>query len=266
LIVDLGLDGKIAWVIGGSSGLGKASALALAAEGARVAISARDEGALEKAVEEIRATTKAECVSVQLDVSDGDAIEAAAERVAASLGSVDVLVANAGGPPPGPFAAFDDDALFDAFTLTAASAWRLTKQVAHAMQARKSGCVIYVTSSSTKEVIPGLLLSNMMRASVVGMMKTLSKELGPDGVRALCVSPGRIFTPRVAALDSHRAAADDKDPAEVRAESESAIPLRRYGEPREFGEVVAFLASERASYVTGVNVVVDGGALNGVTS
>jgi 3-oxoacyl-[acyl-carrier protein] reductase len=264
--VDLGLEGKVAWVLGGSSGLGRASALALAAEGARLAISARDEGALEKAAGEIRAATNGDCLAVPLDVADGEAIEAAAARVVDGLGPVDVLVANAGGPPPGPFAAFDDDALYDAFTLTAASAWRLTKQVVPSMKERKSGCVIYVTSSSTKEVIPGLLLSNMMRASVVGMMKTISKELGPDGVRALCVSPGRIFTPRVAALDELRASAAGQEPAEARAESEAGIPLRRYGEPREFGEVIAFLASERASYVTGVNVVVDGGALNGVTS
>ena len=263
--MDLGLRGKVAWVIGGSSGLGRASAEALAAEGARVAVSARGTDALEEVADGIRAAG-AESVAVAVDASDGNAIEAGARRVVDELGPVDILVANAGGPPPGPFAAFDDDALYDAFTLTTASAWRFAKQVVPSMQARRSGCLIFITSSSTKEVIPGLLLSNMMRAAVVGMMKTLSKELGPDGVRALCVVPGRIFTPRVEALDALRAGSSGRDPAVVRAESESAIPLGRYGEPREFGDVVAFLASERASYVTGVNVLVDGGALNGVLS
>jgi 3-oxoacyl-[acyl-carrier protein] reductase len=263
--VDLGLGGKVAWVLGGSSGLGRASAEALAAEGARVAISARGAGPLEEVASAVRAEG-GECIAVPLDVSDGDAIEAAAGRVGGELGPIDVLVANGGGPPPGPFAAFDDNALFDAFTLTTASAWRLAKQVVPSMQERHTGCLIFVTSSSTKEVIPGLLLSNMMRAAVVGMMKTLSKELGPHGVRALCVSPGRIFTPRVEALDSLRAGASNRDPADVRAESEASIPIGRYGDPREFGDVVAFLASERASYITGVNVLVDGGALNGVLS
>lgn len=264
--MDLGLEGRVAWVIGGSSGLGRASAAALAAEGARVVISARGGDALDEAASAIAIATGGECSATPLDVTDASAIEDAASEVRTSVGPVDILVANAGGPPPGPFAAFGDDALFDAFKLTTASAWRLVKQVAPAMQERKHGALIFITSSSTKEIIQGLLLSNMMRAAVVGMMKTLAKELGPDGVRALCVSPGRILTPRVESLDAHRAAASGVDAASVRAESEAAIPLRRYGDPSEFGDVVAFLASPRASYVTGVNVLVDGGSSNGVTS
>lgn len=264
--MDLGLTGKVAWVTGGSSGLGRATADALAAEGANVAISARDRAALERAADEIGAAGGGRCAAVPLDVTDGPAIEVAARAVVDELGPIDVLVANAGGPPPGPFAAFDDDVLYDAFTLTTASAWRLAKQVVPSMQERGSGCLVFITSSSTKEVIPGLLLSNMMRAAVVGMVKTLSKELGPSGIRALCVAPGRIYTPRVQALDEHRAAAAGRDVADVRAESEAGIPLGRYGDPREFGDVVAFLASERASYVTGVNLLVDGGALSGILS
>lgn len=264
--MDLGLDRKIAWVIGGSSGLGRATALSLAREGARVAISARNEETLARAAAEITESSGGECRAVPMDAVDAASIESAARAVAGELGPVDVLVANAGGPPPGPFAAFDDDGLYDAFTLTAASAWRMAKQVVPSMQERRSGCLIFITSSSTKEVIPGLLLSNMMRAAVVGMMKTLSKELGPDGIRALCVVPGRIYTPRVQALDETRAAAAGRDVSDVRAESEAAIPLGRYGDPSEFGDVAAFLASERASYVTGVNVVVDGGHLHGVLS
>ncbi len=134
------------------------------------------------------------------------------------------------------------------------------------MKARGRGCVIFITSSSTKEVIPSLLLSNMMRAAVVGMAKTMSKELGPKGIRVLCVAPGRIETPRVVSLDENAAEASGRGISEVRNESEARIPLGRYGQPREFGDVVAFLASERAAYVSGITVTVDGGALNGILS
>lgn len=261
--MDLGLSGKVAWVTGASSGLGRASAASLAAEGAQVALSARREEELAGAAAEIEESTGSRCLPVPLDVTDPDGIRAAAETITAELGPVEILVANAGGPTPGPFAAFDDDALHTAFELIAAAFWRLTKEVVPSMQERGSGCLIYVTSSSTKEVLPGLLFSNILRPAVVGMAKTLSKELGPHGIRALCVSPGRIDTPRVRSLDEHRAAASNAGADEVRAASEAAIPLGRYGDTKEFGEVVAFLASERASYVTGVNVLVDGG-LSGV--
>jgi 3-oxoacyl-[acyl-carrier protein] reductase len=264
--VDLKLQGKVAWVLGASSGLGRASAHSLAREGASVALSARRPEPLEEAAGHIARDTGAHCVSLPLDASDGDAIAGAAARVKAELGPVDVLLANAGGPPAGGFEDFADEGLYDAFALTTASAWRLTKAVLPDMRARGAGCVLYVTSSSTKEVIPGLLLSNMLRAAVVGMAKTLSKELGSEGIRVLCVAPGRIKTPRVDSLDAIHARRSGRSVDEVRAESESRIPLGRYGRPEEFGDVVAFLASERASYLTGTSVVVDGGLLNGVLS
>ena len=262
--VDLGLEGKVAWVTGASAGLGRACAAALAAEGAIVAVSARRSVELEDIARAIEGSTGTRCLAVPVDVTDTTSIERAATTVAAELGPIDVLVANGGGPTPGPFSAFDDDDLFDAFTLTTAAFWRLAKQVVPAMRERRSGCLVFITSSSTKEVIPGLLFSNMMRPAVVGLAKTLSKELGPDGVRSLCVAPGRIDTARVRSLDAHRASATGSDPAEVRASSEAGIPLGRYGDPSEFGSVVAFLASERASYVTGVNVLVDGGHISGL--
>lgn len=262
--MDLGLGGKVAWVIGASSGLGRASAESLAREGAHVAISARREAELAETARAIESSTGGRCVAVPLDVTEPDAIAVAGETVATKLGPVDVLVANAGGPQPGRFETLDEEGLYAAFRLTTAAFWRLTKQVVPAMQERGSGCLIFITSSSTKEVIPDLLFSNMMRPAVVGMAKTLSKELGPHGIRSLCVAPGRIDTPRVRALDEHRASATGVDAAAARAESEARIPLGRYGEPHELGDVVAFLASERASYITGVNVLVDGGHLNGL--
>jgi 3-oxoacyl-[acyl-carrier protein] reductase len=246
--VDLGLNGKVAWVLGGSSGLGRASAEALAGEGARVAISAREESRLNQAAGEIG---KDRCIPVPLDVSDASAIPSAASEIASRLGPVEILVANAGGPPPGTFERLGDDVLLGAFQLTAASAWRLTAAVIPSMKERRQGVLLFITSSSTKEPIPGLLLSNMMRPAVVGMAKTLSKELGPHGIRVLCVAPGGIETPRSHALGH---------------QDVGSIPLARLGRPREFGDVVAFLASERASYVTGVTVLVDGGAAMGLLS
>ncbi|MFN2490027.1 MAG: SDR family oxidoreductase [Actinomycetota bacterium] len=262
--MDLRLDGKVAWVLGASSGLGRASATSLAAEGAAVALSARRPEPLDEAAAEIGSTTGGRLFAVPLDVRDAEAIGPAADRIARELGPVDILVANAGGPPPGPFESFDDAALVDAFTLTTASAWRLAHAVVPHMKRRGGGSLLFITSSSTKEVIPGLLLSNMMRGAVVGMAKTLSKELGPHGIRVLCVAPGRIRTPRVESLDARQAEDSGRSLEEVVAESEARIPLGRYGSIEEFGDVVAFLASERASYMTGTSVVVDGGMLSGV--
>jgi 3-oxoacyl-[acyl-carrier protein] reductase len=264
--VDLELDGKVAWVTGASSGLGRATAEALAREGTAVGMSARQSDLLAKEASSLSERTGSRCVAVPLDVTDGNAIAAAAERVAAELGPVDILVANAGGPPPGEFATLGEDHLVAAYNLTTASAWRLTDAVLPAMRARGSGCMIYLTSSSTKEVVPGLLLSNMMRAAVVGLAKTVSKEAGPDGVRVLCVAPGRIETARLQSLDRRAAERSGKDIEDIRRAIQERIPLGRYGSPEEFADVVAFLASPRASYVSGISVLVDGGMLSGLLS
>jgi 3-oxoacyl-[acyl-carrier protein] reductase len=256
--MDLGVKDRVAWVLGASSGLGLATAASLTREGARVAISSRNASALRQAADDISA------VALPLDVTDASAISSTAQRVEQELGPVDILVSNAGGPPAGSFDDLDDDALQGAFELTTASAWRLAKAVVPSMKERRTGCLVFLTSASTKEVIPGLLLSNMMRAAVVGMAKTLSKELGPHGVRVLCVAPGRIETKRLVQLDTGTAEKTGKSIEEVKSESEARIPLGRYGSPSEFGDTVAFLASERASYITGVSLVVDGGMLSGV--
>lgn len=260
--MDLDLEGRVAWVLGGSSGLGRAGAEAMAAEGARVAISARDPERLRAVAEEIGNG----CIDVPVDVSDPAAIDAGHASVVERLGPVDVLVANSGGPPAGDFADHDEASLNEAYELLVASAWRLTKVVLPSMLEKRNGVLLYVTSSSTFEPIPGLLLSNMMRPAVVALAKSLSRELGPQGIRALCVTPGRIATPRVRSLDERRADAGGTSVEEVRRSSEASIPLGRYGEPSEFGSVVAFLASDRASYMTGTSVVVDGGIIGGLLS
>jgi 3-oxoacyl-[acyl-carrier protein] reductase len=263
--VNLGVDGKIAWVLGASSGIGRACAESLAAEGAIVAISARGEDDLKSVADEI-SSTGARCIPIPVDVTDRDQINSAARRVESEIGPVDILVGNAGGPPGGTFEDLDEQALESAFNLTLASAWRLAKAVTPSMKERKSGCMIFITSWSTKEVIPNLLLSNTIRAGVVGLAKTLSKELGPHGIRVLCVAPGRVETQRLVELDESNAKRSGQSVEEVRESIQEQIPLRRYAEPSELGDVVAFLASERASYITGINVLVDGGMLNGVLS
>jgi 3-oxoacyl-[acyl-carrier protein] reductase len=262
--MDLGLQGRVAWVHGGSSGLGRASAAALAAEGVHVAISARDRDRLERAATDISSSSGSRCVAVPLDVSEAASIPDAHDRVVRELGPVDILVANSGGPPPGTFDSVTDDQMDGAVDLLIRSAWHLTRAVLPSMKERNRGVLMYITSSSTKEVIQGLLLSNMMRASVVGMAKTISKEVGPDGIRVLGLVPGRVRTPRVESLDANRARIAGKTIDEVEEGSQNEIPLRRYGEPSEFGDVVAFLASDRASYMTGTSVVIDGGLLSGI--
>lgn len=264
--MDLGLEGKVAWVLGGSSGLGRAGAQSLAGEKAVVAVSSRDAHALQTTATDIERATGSRCISVPCDVTDAAAISEAHRAVVSELGDVDILVANAGGPPPGGFSGFDDDALHSAFNLTTASAWRLAQAVIPAMKAKGSGVLIFLTSSTTKEVVPNLLLSNMMRAAVVGLAKTLSKELGADAIRVLCIAPGRIATARLEQLDSVSAEKAGRSVEEQSALVQATIPLGRYGDPKEFGDVLAFMASERASYVSGTTIMVDGGLLDGLLS
>lgn len=264
--MNLGLDGKVAWVLGGSSGLGLASAKVLAQEGASVAISARDKNRLAAAANEIDQFTDGSCLGVPTDVSDGDALKEAARVIESKLGGFDILVANAGGPPPGTFDDFDDDALYDAFTLTTASAWRATKAVLPSMRARGGGAIVYITSITTKEVVDRLLLSNMMRAAVVGMAKTLARELASDNIRVVCAAPGHHDTPRVQQLDAARAEAEGKPIEEIRTRMATSIPAGRLGDPLEFGNVVAFLASEAASFISGVSLTVDGGQLRSMST
>ena len=264
--MNLGLDNKVAWVLGGSSGLGRASATVLAQEGASVAISARDEVRLKAAAAEIDGVGSGTCIGVPLDVTDGAAIKQRATEIETELGGFDILVANAGGPPPGTFDDFDDDALNDAFTLTTASAWRVTKAVLPSMRTRGGGTIVYITSISTKEVLDRLLFSNMMRAAVVGMAKTLARELASDGIRVNCVAPGLHDTPRVQQLDEARAKAEGKPVEELRARVTASIPAGRLGDPLEFGNAVAFLASEAASFISGVSLTVDGGQLRSMST
>ncbi len=259
--MDLDLQGKRAWVLGASSGLGFAVAEALTREGARVAISARAGERLNSAANSLDA------VAVPLDVASGrEAIERACEQTIAALSGLDIVIVNHGGPTPGGFDQIDDDAFRAAYDLVLASAFRITKAAVPHLRRAGGGVVLYLTSTTTKEIIPDLFLSNTMRAGVAGMMKTFSRQLAGDGIRLLCAAPGRIATARTTCVDQAIARREGRALEEIQRRTQAGIPLGRYGRPEEFGAVAAFLCSGRASYVTGCSVVVDGGMLSGLLS
>lgn len=260
--MEYGLQGRIALVTAASKGLGRASALALAREGCDLAICSRDEAAVSAAAEAIRQETGRRVLAMAADMSRADDIQRLIAATMAEYGGVDVLVSNTGGPAPGQFQDFDDQAWQGAFESLLLSAVRLTRAVLPSMRARGGGRILYITSGAVKQPIPNLILSNSLRAAVTGMMKTLSAEVARDGITVNCVAPGRIDTERVRSLDENAARRTGKEAVQVRAESAARIPAGRYGTPEEFGNAVAFLASGTASYITGTTLVVDGGNVN----
>jgi 3-oxoacyl-[acyl-carrier protein] reductase len=247
--MDLGLRGKTAIVCGASSGLGLAAAEALADEGANVTMLARRREQLERDAERIGA------LAVRGDVTNAADLERVVERTVEAFGGIDILVWNSGGPPAGPAAEITDDGLEAAFELLLLPAVRLTRLCLPQLERSESGRVIAITSATVKEPVPQLSLSNALRPGLVGWLKTLSRELGPKGITVNCVAPGRIDTPRMVELYG------GGGPPQ---EELQAIPLGRLGTPREFADVVCFVASPRASYVTGTTVLVDGGASRGL--
>lgn len=258
--MDLGLRGKVALVTAASKGMGKACALGLAAEGARVAMCARREADLRAAADEVRRQTGAEVLAVPTDVTRAAEVEALVARTIATFGGVDILVANAGGPPRGTFDELTDVQFQQAFELSLLSVVRLIRAVLPSMRARRWGRILTIQSSSVKQPIPGLLLSNAVRPGVAGLLKTLAGELGRDNILLNTVCPGRIMTERF--LSGARQAGLDQ--AQYLARQAADVPLGRIGTPEEFANVVVFLASERASYVTGVSLQVDGGLVRGL--
>jgi len=252
--VDLGLRGTAAVVGGASSGMGLAIARTLTAEGARVTMLARDRERLATAAAGIDGA-----LTVAGDVRDLSALEQAVELTVAERGRLDIVVNNAGGPPPGTFESTAPEAWADAFELSLNSAVRLTRLALPHLRAGGRGRVVNITSWSVREPIPNLMLSNAIRPGVVGWAKTLAHELGPDGITVNTIAPGKIDTPRVRELWHHW-----PDPEEAQARDIAAIPVRRIGTPEEIGAAVAFLCSEQAGYISGVVLAVDGGALRGI--
>lgn len=256
----LGLDNKTALVFGAGGGLGGAIAASLAAEGAKVALADINLDAAEKNAAALRAQG-CQALAVAWDLADLAVIDTNLAVVSNAFGAVDVLVNNTGGPPPTPAAGQDPALWASSFQSMVLSVIAVTDRVLPGMRQRKWGRVITSTSSGVVAPIPNLGISNALRLSLVGWSKTLAREVGKDGVTANIVLPGRIATPRIRFLDEKKAEREGRAVAEVSAESTASIPLGRYGEPREYGDMVAFLASERASYVTGSVIRIDGGLI-----
>ncbi|MCX2727995.1 SDR family oxidoreductase [Thermomicrobium sp. 4228-Ro] len=257
--MDLGLRGKVAMVAAASQGLGKAVALGFAREGANLAICSRNQAALEAVAAEAR-SFGVDVLAVPADLTRAEDIAKFVEKSIAHFGGIDILVTNAGGPPAGTFQDFADDAPWQgAFELTLLSAVRLIRGVLPSMRARGGGAIIVMTSSSIKIPIPNLILSNVFRAGVAALAKTLAEELAPYNIRVNNVLPGRIATERLLYLDQVNAERAGVSVEEMRQRTIAQIPMGRYGDPEEFANAVVFLASERASYITGASLQVDGG-------
>jgi 3-oxoacyl-[acyl-carrier protein] reductase len=264
MAMDLGLKNKIAMVGGASRGLGFAVARALAAEGAQVSIASRDEGAIERAADTITRETGGRAIPIAADLSKAHAITHWHQATLAAFGGVDLLFANTGGPPAGTVLSFDDMAWHSAFELLLLSVIRTVRLVVPSMLARGGGAILVGTSSTVKEPVPNLALSNVMRSGVTSLVKTLSLELAPDKIRVNTLVPGRIATDRLQQLDEITAKKAGIVLAEQQKRGAAAIPLGRYGAPDDFGRVGAFLLSDAASYITGASVQVDGGLLKTV--
>ena len=257
--MDFGIAGRVALVAASSKGLGRAVAEELAAEGTHLVMCARGEDDLADAVASADGRGSGEVLGIPTDLSDPAAVAMLVDRAQDRFERVDILVNNAGGPPAGPFEAHDAAAWRAAVRLNLESALQLTRAVLPGMKERGWGRILNITSVAVKEPVDGLILSNSVRAAVTGFAKSLSNEVAGFGVTVNNILPGFTRTARLEQLARVRAEAGGVSTEDVEAGWNAAIPARRLGEAREFAAVVAFLASERASYVTGVSVAVDGG-------
>jgi len=262
--MDLGINGKVAFVAGASQGLGKAVALELSREGAKVAICALDDPELPRAVEEIKAATGGEVIGIPTDVTDLDQAKGFVRKGLEHFGTVDILVNNAGGPPSRTFLEIDDDLWTFGFKLNLMSTIVMTREAVPIMKEKRWGRIINMTSVAVKQPIDGLILSNTVRSGVIGLAKTLSNELAPYNVTVNNVCPGYTMTERVRKLSEFLAEKQQTTPEAVIRKWESEIPMGRLGTVDEFSALVAFLASERAGFITGTSIQIDGGYYRGI--
>lgn len=258
--MDFGISGKVALVLGGGGGLGGAIATSLAREGVCVALASTDGRSASEIAEFIRAEG-GQAIALAWDLNDPSVIDARVAEVERQLGSVDILINNTGGPPPSPASRQSAELWTQQFNAMVLSVIAITDRVLPGMTERKWGRIITSTSSGVVAPIPNLGISNTLRSTLLGWSKSLAGEVASSGITANVVVPGRIDTPRVASLDAARAKRENLDIAVVQAASIATIPVGRYGIPEEYGDVVTFLASTRASYVTGSVVRVDGGMI-----
>jgi 3-oxoacyl-[acyl-carrier protein] reductase len=258
-VVDLQLNNKVALVFGASAGLGGAIAETLAAEGARIALASLPSDSLTAAAERVGAITDA--IAVPWDLADLSAIGPNIAAVERQLGPVEIIVNMTGGPPPTPASGQRPEDWSRFFTSMVVSVIAITDAVLPGMRERRWGRIITNTSSGVVVPIPNLGLSNVLRSSLVAWSKTLAREVGERNITCNIVVPGRVATSRMVQLDEAKAAREGRPVAEVMAESAASIPLGRYGDPREYADVVTFLASPRASYITGSIIRVDGGLI-----
>ncbi len=261
--MDLQIAGRTAIVMGASSGLGFGIAHALAQEGVHVGLLARDPSRLEAAAARLRAVSSARISCIVADLASQDAVHAAMGAIKDTVGAPDILIGNGGGPPPGSATSFDA-ALWEAQARAMLlPVMTMTDAFLPAMRANGFGRIIMVSSTSVVEPIPGLVLSNALRAALANWGRTLAREVARDGVTVNTMMPGRFDTARVQKLNRSRADSQGCSTEDVRQQDLETIPAGRYGTPEEFGAVAAFLASPLASYVTGALIPVDGGLLHG---
>jgi len=262
--MDMGIKDKVAIVTASSKGLGKAVALGLSREGVKLTICARGEGELQTTAREIESETSTEVLAVPCDVSKSEEIEKVVADTVNKFGTVDIMVNNAGGPPVGTFEQFSIEDWQKAIELNLFSTITFSKLVIPYMKESNWGRIINMTSYTVKQPVEGLILSNTVRAGIAGLTKTLSNELGPFNILVNNVSPGRIHTDRITQLAEERAKQSGISFEEALKSMDDGIPLGRVGQPGEFANLVVFLASERASYITGDTILIDGGLSKGI--
>lgn len=258
--MDLKLKNKVAIVVASSQGLGKATAVELAKEGVNIMLTARTEDKLKAVKEEILKLGTAKVEYVVTDITIPEQIEHLVRETMDRFGQIDILINNSGGPPSGKFEDLKDEDWVNAFELNLLSYVRIIQATLPHLK-KAGGHIINIASTSIKEPIPGLVLSNTLRLGVAGLAKTLSKELAPYHIFVNTVAPGRIATDRMDQLNEAIAKREGRSFAEVRKEAESNIPVGRYGEPEELGKVITFLVSGANTYMTGSTFAVDGGII-----
>lgn len=261
--MDLEISGKVALVTGASAGLGYASAHTLSSEGAGVAICSRDSERIETAAERIAADTGGFVTPIVCDLTETEAVKAMVNDVRDRFGRLDILVSNAGGPPAGQFSDLTPEQWEHALNLTFQSTLSLCQAALPIMVEQESGVIVVLTSIAAKQPIAGLVTSNTLRAGLNGLVKSIADEYGPKGIRANTIAPGYTRTERLDELAEGVAEREGSTVDEVFSRWEQISPLRRLGLPAEIGAAVAFLASERAAFITGQHLAVDGGAIRG---